>query len=126
MNRPTQPAPASSPASSSLSSAGGILGIESMGPIWNGTVRKLANAIQDQMQSVRVPLGGMASPVMMPPSAGSGPTLSPDGNFWWNGIAWIASSQAAHPGPLLSPDSKAWYDGEKWHALSTEQSLSAP
>ncbi len=109
-----------------LSSAGGSLGVERMGPVWNGTVRAIAAAIQQQMENSRgfagAGLGGLPTVAPRPalhatPAQPPAFTLSPDGVYWWSGTAWIESAVAAPPGALQSPDGKAWHDGQAWHAL---------
>jgi len=36
---------------------------------------------------------------MQPPPGQSGPQLSPDGNYWWDGLRWV---------PMVNPYQQAW------------------
>lgn len=40
--------------------------------------------------------------------------LSPDGMFWWDGIAWRDTRVVAPPWAQRSPDGFWWWDGLRW------------
>jgi hypothetical protein len=58
------------------------------------------------------------------PRPGSWPTqqpgaygLSPDGMFWWDGIAWRDTRVVAPPWAQRSPDGYWWWDGARWRPM---------
>ena len=40
--------------------------------------------------------------------------LSPDGMFWWDGMAWRDTRVVAPPNAPRSPDGYWWWDGMRW------------
>ena len=44
-------------------------------------------------------------------------TLSPDGNFWWDGQQWQDTRQSLPPGIQRSPDGTQWWDGVTWRPV---------
>jgi len=57
--------------------------------------------------------GGYAWPAQMPGMHG----LSPDGMFWWDGIAWRDTRVVAPPQAQRSPDGYWWWDGVRWRPV---------
>ena len=43
--------------------------------------------------------------------------LTDDGQFWWNGTYWIASSEVAPPWARRSRDGAYWWDGQEWRVV---------
>ena len=43
-----------------------------------------------------------------------GPTMSPDGAYWWDGQRWREASIEAPPTAPRSPDGAHWWDGRTW------------
>lgn len=43
--------------------------------------------------------------------------LTADGQFWWNGTYWIASSEVAPPWARRSRDGAYWWDGQEWRVV---------
>ncbi len=43
-----------------------------------------------------------------------GPTMSPDGAYWWDGQRWREASIEAPPTAPRSPDGVHWWDGRSW------------
>src|SRR5260370_41742724 len=43
-----------------------------------------------------------------------GPTMSPDGAYWWDGQRWREASIDAPPTAPRSPDGAHWWDGRSW------------
>ena len=43
--------------------------------------------------------------------------LTDDGQFWWNGTYWIASSESAPPWAQRSRDGAYWWDGREWRVV---------
>jgi hypothetical protein len=46
-----------------------------------------------------------------------GPTMSPDGAYWWDGQRWREASIEAPPTAPRSPDGAHWWDGRTWRPL---------
>ena len=44
-------------------------------------------------------------------------TLSPDGNFWWDGQRWQDTRQSLPPDIQRSPDGTQWWDGVAWRPV---------
>jgi hypothetical protein len=44
-------------------------------------------------------------------------TLSPDGNWWWDGQRWQDTRQSLPPGIQRSPDGTQWWDGITWRPV---------
>jgi hypothetical protein len=44
-------------------------------------------------------------------------TLSPDGNWWWDGHRWQDTGQSLPPGVQRSPDGSQWWDGVNWRPV---------
>jgi hypothetical protein len=44
-------------------------------------------------------------------------TLSPDGNFWWDGQRWQDTRRSLPPGIQRSPDGTQWWDGVNWRPV---------
>jgi hypothetical protein len=55
----------------------------------------------------------------------AGPTESDDGNFFWNGKAWLPRKPVPEPGaePLTSPDGKFYWNGTRWVAIRPEDPI---
>ncbi|HKW71692.1 MAG TPA: hypothetical protein VJQ08_02560 [Candidatus Dormibacteraeota bacterium] len=53
------------------------------------------------------------------------PEMSPDGQFWWSGSTWVATSEMPPPWAQRSPDGAYWWDGQKWRAVP-QNPVSAP
>jgi hypothetical protein len=47
--------------------------------------------------------------------------LSPDGMFWWDGIAWRDTRVVAPPQAPRSPDGYWWWDGVRWRPVPSQQ-----
>lgn len=47
----------------------------------------------------------------------SGPTMSADGAYWWDGQRWRDASVEAPPTAPRSPDGAHWWDGRTWRPL---------
>lgn len=47
--------------------------------------------------------------------------MTADGNFWWNGTAWIATTDYAPPWAQRSPDGAFWWDGQRWRPMPAAQ-----
>lgn len=47
--------------------------------------------------------------------------LSPDGMFWWDGIAWRDTRVVAPPHAPRSPDGYWWWDGVRWRPMPPAQ-----
>ena len=43
--------------------------------------------------------------------------MTADGQYWWNGTYWIASSEYAPPWAQRSKDGAFWWDGHAWQAV---------
>lgn len=43
--------------------------------------------------------------------------MTADGQFWWNGTYWIATSEMAPPWAQRSPDGSFWWDGHAWQPV---------
>jgi len=43
--------------------------------------------------------------------------LSPDGMFWWDGIAWRDTRVVAPPHAPRSADGHWWWDGARWRPM---------
>ncbi len=56
---------------------------------------------------------GYAWPTQQPGVHG----LSPDGMFWWDGIAWRDTRVVAPPQAPRSPDGYWWWDGIRWRPV---------
>src|SRR5262249_9306745 len=52
------------------------------------------------------------------------PEMSPDGQFWWSGSSWVATSEAPPPWAQRSPDGAYWWHGQRWQPVP--QHLVAP
>ena len=48
--------------------------------------------------------------------------MSPDGSYWWDGMAWRDASLSAPPGAQRSADGHYWWDGTKWRTAPTAPS----
>jgi Superinfection immunity protein len=59
----------------------------------------------------------VAWPVQQPGLHG----LSPDGMFWWDGIAWRDTRVVAPPHAQRSPDGYWWWDGVRWRPVPPSQ-----
>lgn len=46
-----------------------------------------------------------------------GPTMSPDGAYWWDGLRWRDATVEAPPTAPRSPDGGHWWDGRTWRPL---------
>lgn len=46
-----------------------------------------------------------------------GPTMSPDGAYWWDGQRWHDASVEAPPTAPRSPDGAHWWDGRTWRPI---------
>lgn len=57
-----------------------------------------------------LPAGGLAV-------APAGPTMSPDGAYWWDGRRWRDVSVEAPATAPRSPDGALWWDGRSWRPL---------
>jgi hypothetical protein len=44
--------------------------------------------------------------------------MTSDGQFWWNGSYWVASSEMPPPWARRSPDGAFWWDGHAWQRVS--------
>jgi hypothetical protein len=44
-------------------------------------------------------------------------TLSPDGNWWWDGQRWQDTHQSLPPDIQRSPDGTQWWDGVTWRPV---------
>lgn len=44
-------------------------------------------------------------------------TLSPDGNWWWDGQRWQDTRQSLPAGIQRSPDGTQWWDGVAWRPV---------
>ena len=67
------------------------------------------------------PAAGYAWPTQMPGLHG----LSPDGMFWWDGIAWRDTRVVAPPQAPRSPDGYWWWDGVRWRPVPPQPPPSA-
>jgi hypothetical protein len=47
----------------------------------------------------------------------SGPTMSADGAYWWDGQRWRDASVEASPTAPRSPDGAHWWDGRTWRPV---------
>lgn len=47
----------------------------------------------------------------------SGPTMSADGAYWWDGQRWRDATIEAPPTAPRSPDGAHWWDGRSWRPL---------
>ena len=56
-----------------------------------------------------------------PALAGAGPlaslTLSPDGKYWWDGLAWKDANLEVPPTAQRSGDGQFWWDGNAWRPV---------
>lgn len=43
--------------------------------------------------------------------------MSPDGTYWWDGLAWRDASQEVPPAALRSGDGYYWWDGRMWRLM---------
>ncbi len=43
--------------------------------------------------------------------------MTADGQYWWNGTYWIATSEYAPPWAQRSKDEAFWWDGHAWQAV---------
>ena len=43
--------------------------------------------------------------------------MTADGQYWWNGTYWIATSEYAPPWAQRSKDGAFWWDGHAWQAV---------
>jgi hypothetical protein len=57
-----------------------------------------------------------------PAMAASGPTMSPDGAYWWDGQRWRDVSVAAPATAQRSPDGAHWWDGRTWRPVPAPRS----
>jgi hypothetical protein len=46
-----------------------------------------------------------------------GPTLSPDGRYWWDGTAWRDTGFSVPPSAPRSEDGHYWWDGARWRSV---------
>jgi hypothetical protein len=53
----------------------------------------------------------------------SGPTMSPDGAYWWDGQRWRDASVEAPATAPRSPDGAQWWDGRTWRPLPAPRPL---
>ena len=44
-------------------------------------------------------------------------TLSPDGDWWWDGRHWQDTHRSLPPGVQRSPDGSQWWDGVVWRPV---------
>jgi hypothetical protein len=44
-------------------------------------------------------------------------TLSPDGKYWWDGVAWKDTEQEVPPAAQRSGDGQSWWDGRAWRPI---------
>jgi hypothetical protein len=44
--------------------------------------------------------------------------MTADGQFWWDGASWVASSEMPPPWARRSPDGAFWWDGHSWQRVS--------
>jgi hypothetical protein len=61
--------------------------------------------------------GRAADPLAWPAGHPYGGGLSPDGMFWWDGIAWRDTRVVAPPSAPRSPDGYWWWDGMRWRPV---------
>ena len=47
-------------------------------------------------------------------------TLSPDGNWWWDGQRWQDTRRSLPCGVQRSPDGSQWWDGVSWRPVPGE------
>jgi hypothetical protein len=52
-----------------------------------------------------------------PADAAAAVQLSPDGNYWWDGMRWRDTSREAPAGARMSSDRKLWWDGRHWRPV---------
>jgi len=52
-----------------------------------------------------------------------GPTMSPDGAYWWDGQRWRDASVEAPASAPRSPDGAHWWDGRTWRPLPAARPL---
>lgn len=62
----------------------------------------------------RRPSALLAGGPAMPPT---GPTMSPDGAYWWDGQRWRDASVEAPATAPRSPDLAHWWDGRTWRPV---------
>jgi hypothetical protein len=43
--------------------------------------------------------------------------VSTDGNWWWDGSAWVSSTFGPPEGAVRSPDGNYWWTGHSWIAM---------
>jgi hypothetical protein len=58
-----------------------------------------------------------------PAQAAAGPTMSPDGAYWWDGQRWRDVSVEAPPTAPRSPDGALWWDGRSWRPIPAPRPL---
>jgi hypothetical protein len=63
------------------------------------------------------PRGGSEQPLAWPTQQPSAYGLSPDGMFWWDGIAWRDTRVVAPPSAPRSADGFWWWDGVRWRPV---------
>jgi hypothetical protein len=49
-----------------------------------------------------------------PAAAVSGPHMSADGRYWWDGTVWRDAEHHMPPGAMRSADGYYWWDGRSW------------
>jgi len=52
-------------------------------------------------------------------ASASGPQMSPDGAYWWDGAGWRDANLHAPPGAQRTPDGLYWWDGTRWRVSAT-------
>jgi hypothetical protein len=57
------------------------------------------------------------APQLTWPSSTMSAGLSPDGLYWWDGIAWRDTRVVAPPNAPRSPDGYWWWDGVRWRPV---------
>jgi len=51
------------------------------------------------------------------PLVATGPRMSDDGHYWWDGQTWREASRDVPPDALRSEDGAYWWDGSSWRLI---------
>jgi hypothetical protein len=106
------------PSGGVFAASGGVAAIV-VGAILLQTVRltKPAPAVAAAPAVTRAPDAGATAAL----GAAAASTLSPDKQFWWDGVSWNRADDSPPPSAQRSPDGRYWWDGDAWRAFPSAQ-----